>query len=120
MTDCAMDGCTQASRNRGLCEMHDARRRRHGDPGWVPPTEVERFWAKVDKTELCWIWTGALIGGYGTFRLPSGNVYAHRWAWEQVHGPIPEKMTIDHIRENGCISKACVRVNNHLEVVTYA
>src|SRR5690348_16395282 len=31
-------------------------------------TTAERFWAKVDKSGDCWIWTGAVIrkrGGYG-------------------------------------------------------
>src|SRR5260221_5156426 len=31
----------------------------------LPP--AVRFWAKVEKTEDCWNWTGCLHNGYGIF-----------------------------------------------------
>lgn len=45
------------------------------------------------------------------------KMLAHRFAWEMVNGPIPEGLTIDHVRERGCRSKLCVEVA-HLEPVT--
>lgn len=33
-----------------------------------------RFWAKVDRTGDCWVWTGALASGYGRFKV-AGRVY---------------------------------------------
>ena len=81
-----------------------------------------RFEAKVHRTETCWLWTGAHAKKkpYGLFyagaRLLSGgpkNVYAHRWAWEQVNGPVPEGLVLDHICEN----PPCVRVD-HLRTAT--
>lgn len=75
----------------------------------------ENFWKKVDKTDSCWNWTGAKHNGYGQFTVswsPTNKnpwqcktVRAHRWAYEQLIGPIPEELTIDHECEN----RACVR-----------
>ena len=41
------------------------------------------------------------------------QLYAHRWAWEQVNGPIPEGLVIDHL----CRNRECVNTL-HMEVVT--
>lgn len=62
----------------------------------------------------CILWNGAKTkGGYGNRRIDGKNVYAHRFAWEDVNGKIPDNMTIDHL----CKNKLCVNVD-HLEVVT--
>jgi len=90
------------------------------------PTAEERFWAKVDKTETCWLWkSGRTRHGYGLFRGPDGKtVLAHRFAYELLVGPIPEGLELDHIKANGCTSRACVKAitdeygSAHLEPVT--
>ena len=80
----------------------------------------ERFWAKVNRTETCWLWTGTLSNGYGWFRIGSDRdgsgrtVYAHRWSYEQVHGPIPEGLELDHL----CRVRCCVRPS-HLEATSH-
>jgi hypothetical protein len=75
-------------------------------------TESERFWSKVDKTATCWLWTGTLVGGYGTFRS-GATVRAHRWSYEHLIGPIPEGLHLDHLcRVRQCVNPA------HLEPVT--
>ena len=68
----------------------------------------------------CIEWTGGTAGpGYGYFyvgrteRGQSGRVYAHRWAYEQAVGPIPEGLHIDHL----CRNRLCVNPD-HLEPVT--
>lgn len=92
---------------------------------FVPASdEVTRFWAKVDKTDGCWLWDGKPNSdGYGRFRVWRDgrwtHVRAHVWAWEQVHGPVPEGHTLDHVRRRGCHHKHCVRPD-HLEPVTPA
>lgn len=66
-------------------------------------TPVERFWSKVDKREPgeCWPWTAMLNGGgYGRFRDRKRKVLAHRYAWEQAHGPIPAGMLVCHRCDN--------------------
>ena len=80
----------------------------------------ERFWSKVDKTEACWLWIGAKSVGYGNFVVWSeashvkSNVLAHRWAYEQAKGSIPQGLELDHL----CRTPACVRPS-HLEAVTH-
>lgn len=78
---------------------------------------ADRFWAKVDKTETCWLWTaGSFSRGYGRFTLSHGKyVSAHRWAFEHLMGPIPEGLDLDHL----CRTPACVNPA-HLEPVTHA
>lgn len=78
----------------------------------------ERFWSKVEVGHPlgCWRWTAALAAnGYGRFGV-AGNrtVQAHRFAYEQIMGPIPDGLYLDHL----CRNRACVNPD-HLEVVTH-
>jgi len=79
------------------------------------PTEAERFWAKVRKTDTCWIWTAANNGrkGYGVFYPAAGKIYAHRWAYVDTYGEIPSGLVVDHL----CCNVRCVNPD-HLEAVT--
>ncbi|MDE2102870.1 MAG: HNH endonuclease [Patescibacteria group bacterium] len=80
-------------------------------------TEAERFWEKVEKTENCWIWTGAHDpDGYGSFRgsAPTSlRIRAHKWAFLQAGGVVPGGFQLDHL----CRNRGCVRPD-HLEAVT--
>ena len=78
----------------------------------------DRFWDKVDLgcDDDCHEWTAAVnADGYGVYKVDGRTVLAHRWAYEDAHGPIPEGLTIDHL----CGNKPCVR-DDHLEPVTNA
>lgn len=77
-------------------------------------TTEELFWAKVNKTEDCWVWTaGRDWDGYGQFHIKHQLILAHRYAYELLVGPIPEGLTIDHLcRNEGCVNPV------HLEAVT--
>lgn len=77
---------------------------------WEP-----RFWAKVDKSGDCWLWTDALSEkGYGTFSVGrSSRKRAHVWSYELEHGPLPSGSRLDH----RCHVKHCVRPK-HLRPVT--
>ena len=74
----------------------------------------ERFWSKVEQGNDCWIWTGVPNGdGYGNFWNGESWSRAHRWSYEQMVGPIPEGLVIDHLcRVRNCVNPA------HLEPVT--
>lgn len=75
-----------------------------------------RFWDKVDKSENCWLWTGAKQTlGYGHVWLDGRMRVAHRVAYEMVIGPIPDGLTLDHL----CRVRHCVNPN-HLQPVTLA
>ena len=72
------------------------------------------FWAKVEKTDDCWAWRGRINSdGYGRHYLSTGDVAAHRLAYELCVGPIPKGLTIDHLcRNRGCVNPG------HMEPVT--
>lgn len=67
------------------------------------------FWDRVQRVGDCLIWTGPkLPSGYGK----TGDLYAHRVAYEEAFGPIATGLTIDHL----CRQPSCVRPD-HLEAV---
>ena len=75
---------------------------------------LDRFWSKVEKTDICWIWTASKNNdGYGQFGIGNKNYRAHRIAFELLRGNIPEDKVIDHL----CRNPSCVNPE-HLEVVT--
>lgn len=78
-------------------------------------TGVDRFFAKVDVGD-CWLWTASGNGrGYGKFHVDGTLRYAHRWVYEQLVGPVPAGLELDHL----CRVPACVNPD-HLEPVTHA
>jgi len=65
---------------------------------------LERYWANVDTTNNCWLWTGRLtVKGYGSF-VVTYNGYkfwrAPRFAWFLENGPIPKDGQILHTCDN--------------------
>ena len=89
------------------------------DPVLEQAQREARFWAKVNKTETCWLWTGWKSEGYGRFFIGSRtdgtcrDILAHRFAYELLVGNIPKELQIDHL----CRIRACVNPM-HMEPVT--
>lgn len=119
-----MDGCGRRARARFLCSAHYQRWAKYGDPLAGNPLRIignieARFWARVDKTDTCWLWTGGGVTRHGYFygRLTVGRrqVLAHRYAYELLVSPIPEGLELDHI----CRVTRCVNPT-HVEPVTHA
>lgn len=79
-------------------------------------TASERFWPKVDKSGECWLWTGGQHDyGYGRFNIGNGKIVpAHRFAYEEIVGPIPAGLHLDH---RPTCPKNCV-TPNHLRPAT--
>lgn len=75
---------------------------------------LPRFWAKVEKTEGCWNWTAYLDPqGYGRYNHNGRCRLAHRLAYIDRVGPIPDGLHLDHL----CKNRRCVNPA-HLEPVT--
>lgn len=122
MATCKIDDCPKdtSKGGKGYCSMHYTRLVRHGDVGPTGglverfDTLAERFWAKVDTTGDCWVWTASMGGyGYGQIHVAGRPVGAHRVAWLLEHGSYPpDELELDHL----CRNRACVRPA-HLEAV---
>lgn len=96
-----------------------AHRSAHGSAGPALPHPLhDRRLAKwiIVSPNGCWIWGGKLRYGYGQVsvgRRHEGKKRAHRWAYELLHGPIPDGLTLDHLcRVRSCVNPA------HLEPVS--
>lgn len=79
---------------------------------WPRETIEETFWARVRKTDTCWLWEGQIRDdGYGILRGRS----VHRFAYQLLRGDIPEGLEIDHI----CSVRNCVRPD-HMQCVDHS
>ena len=114
---CVVVECTNligSKGGRGYCTKHYQMWRLTGDPcGSTAPTAEQRFWEKVVKTPTCWIWIKSTDDcGYGMFSDLQTH-RAHRWSYENLIGPIPAGLVLDHLcRNTRCVNPA------HLEPVT--
>jgi hypothetical protein len=116
------------------CLFHERNSRKDNDMISTPPTFgdprlPEKFWnwVRVDPATGCWLWTAGKSRGYGNFTLPPLNgrrrsAKAHRFAYESLVGPVPQRLHLDHYRmnpgpRNAPCSRACVNPA-HLEPVT--
>ena len=107
---CRCDDCREANRE------YQLNWRTSGGAYELPKRDpMQRFMESVDQQESgCWIWTGSCMPhGYAKFFVDRKTRIAHRWIYEQMRGPIPEGMHIDHL----CRVRNCVNPD-HLEVVT--
>jgi hypothetical protein len=81
---------------------------------------IDRFHRHVEKTEGCWLWTGAKNAlGYGKLHIKKDGkdraIDAHRFSWMCANGPIPEGLFVLH----SCDTPSCVNPA-HLSVGTAA
>ena len=122
---CVFEGCDRPARARGFCAGHyqqlnagrtlvplNSTRR----PNGTPP-RIEFDLVPCPKPELgdCHIFRGYKEKGYGRVGLPGGKlIRVHRYVWEQVNGPVPDGLEVDHV----CQVKACCNLA-HLRAVTH-
>lgn len=104
-------GCGRpASLGKRYVQYHGARKTRDV---W------ERIKARCVQIGECLVWQGDTVsGGYGRIRIENRQVLVHRAVYEYFHGPIPDGLTIDHVKARGCNFRACCN-DAHLEVVTF-
>jgi len=74
----------------------------------IPQKDIDRFWAKVDKTDDCWNWTAGSRNpqhGYGEFKWQGKNYIATRFMWLLTYGSDPGNFWVLH----RCDNPRCVR-----------
>jgi hypothetical protein len=66
---------------------------------------VASFWAKIEKTRTCWLWTGGLSPkGYGVHWIGRGYKRAHRYSYQLATGIDPGRYVVMH----SCDNRRCV------------
>jgi hypothetical protein len=77
---------------------------------------IERFWAKVRKSDGCWLWTGAKTrGGYGNCYFGGRYMRAHRVSFTLAN---PDTSIAGLDVDHRCHVPACVRPE-HLRAITH-
>lgn len=114
---CSFVGCDRAHSAKGLCAGHYQQQWRG-----VPLTQIwsgsdlaTRLSKYTEKSDGCWMWTGARSHGYGVIGIAGRTHNAHRVAFEMRNGPVSSALEVDHI----CRVRGCVRPD-HLRAVTTA
>lgn len=73
-------------------------------------SDLERFVAKVEFTDTCWLWSGGVSSnGYSAFWYEGTTIGGHTF----LQGRAPEGLEWDHL----CRNRTCV-YPEHLEAVT--
>jgi len=82
--------------------------------GQINTPDALMDWAYEDEEKGCWIWIGSTTNsGYPKATVNYATVLVHRFLYENLVGPIPEGLQLDHICNNTyCVNPA------HLEPVT--
>lgn len=95
---------------RGMCAMHYDRWVHATPPSERPPAPrtIRDFWARVDRSGECWVWTGPVNRhGYGTWSEPGFRGLAHRYALSQTEPPADPSLFACHRCDNPpCVNPA--------------
>ena len=109
----ASDGLQRECRQCRNAEQRERHRTQGGKP--IPPL-TERFWARVEKTDTCWLWIGAINDdGFGKIQHRKRQLMVHRLAYRWEIGEIPAGYDVVH---RGKQNRVCVRPD-HLTLISH-
>jgi hypothetical protein len=78
-------------------------------------TIEDALWNRITVTGFCWLYEGWLDGhGYGYTRYEGKSRRAHKLAYEELVGPVPDGLVLDHL----CRVRNCVNPD-HVQPVTH-
>lgn len=113
---CSVSGCLKTVDAYGLCPMHRGRWERNRTTERQRRSTVrERINAGHEKNEDgCWIWVRAVSSsGYGSISVDGRIRNAHKVAYEEFVGSVPDGKVLDHL----CRVTRCINPE-HLQAVT--
>lgn len=113
MTVCQILDCSRRSEKRGMCPMHYLRWWKHGDPLFIPLRScrrpvIDRLRANTIRRDpkpgqaigCLEIIKKARTGPYAMLQVEGNPKLAHRVAFEEAYGPIPEGKSVCHTCDN--------------------
>lgn len=121
---CSAPACERPHRSKGYCNAHYIQWRKTGRvdklvqeraPQGAPLSDRLEFHSMPLVESGCIVWLGSLSEGYGKIRVGGQSRYAHRVAYEQSCGAVPEGKVLDH----RCGVRSCINVD-HLRVASQA
>lgn len=87
----------------------------------IAESVVKRFWPKVNKTDGCWEWTGAKVGGgYGVLWIDGKNKTATSISLAIKTGSMPASQVLHSCDNPPCVNPEHLREGDQKENIAEA